>query len=172
MMGSGGSNKWVHLPMTDKLKIGWIQPRIVRAHTGKCLQFVASELQNAALIVVPIDQFLNNPLEYWVVENRNKKYDPDGYDDDLFDAGLAVWYVSQGTHPWPGHDDVRLVNFSQKDQDPDLYNNPGTNAFFKIDPENFRRVIIDRDGHWNLLYFQDVSDPAAGSSGLFMYAEF
>jgi M6 family metalloprotease-like protein len=171
MMGSGGSNKWVHLPMTDKVKIGWIQPKILRHHERKCMQFVASALQAAALIIVPIDQFLGNPLEYWVIENRNKEYDEDGYDSDLPDTGLAVWYVSTGTKPG-GHDDVRLVNFSQTDQDPDLYNNPWTNALFKLDPDNFRRIIIDRNGHWNLLYFQDVSDINAGWSGLFMYAEF
>jgi M6 family metalloprotease-like protein len=88
MMGSANSSKWLHLPMTDKVKIGWIRPKIVRAHTGKCLQFVASAIQDAALIVVPIDQFLNNHLEYWVVENRHKKYDQDGYDEDLPDDAL------------------------------------------------------------------------------------
>jgi hypothetical protein len=134
---------------------------------------VSSALQDAALIVVPIDQFLADPLELWVVENRNKAFDPDGYDDDLPDAGLAVWYVSVGTKPGPGgYDDIRLVDFSKPDQDPDLYDNPWSNALFKADPDNFRRIIIDRDGHWNLLFFQDVSDVAGGWSGLFMYAEF
>lgn len=171
MMGSGRSNKWVHLPMTDKVKIGWIRPKIQRQHAGKCMQFVASALQASALIIVPIDQFLASPLEYWVIENRNKKYDDEGYDSDLPDAGLAVWYVSTGTAP-NGADDVRLVNFSQPDQDPDLYQHPWTNALFKLDPANPRRLVIDRDGLWSLLYFEDVSDVNAGSSGLFMYAEF
>lgn len=173
MMGSASSSKWVHLPMPDKLRIGWIKPKIVRGHVGKCLQFVASELQSAALILAPIDQFLSSPLEYWVIENRNAKFDSGGYDDDLPDKGLAIWYVSSGTHPnGQGFDDVRLVDFSKPDQDPDTYSNPGGNALFKSNASKPKRVILNRDGHWNLIWFQNVSDVAAGQSGLFMYAEF
>ena len=171
MMGSGNSSKWVHFPMHDKIKIGWIKPRIVRQHLGQCLQFVASELQAAALIVVPIDQFLASPLEYWVVENRDKAVDSGGYDDDLPDQGLAVWYTSVGTFT-NGHDDVRLVDFSKADQDPDNYNNPWINALFTLNPADPQRLLIDRNGHWNLLYFRDVSDVNANFSGLFMFAEF
>jgi M6 family metalloprotease-like protein len=171
MMGSGNSSKWVHFPMHDKIKIGWITPKIVREHSSQCLQFVASELQAAALVVVPIDQFLASPLEYWVIENRDKEVDSGGYDDDLPGKGLAVWYTSVGTYS-NGHDDVRLVDFSKPDQDPDLYNNPGINALFTLDPADPRRIILDRNGHWNLLWFQNVSDVKANSSGLFMFAEF
>jgi hypothetical protein len=170
MMGSGASNKWVHFTMHDKIKIGWIKPKIVRQHLGQCLQFVASELQAAALIVVPIDQFLANPLEYWVIENRDKAVDSGGYDDDLPGHGLAVWYTSVGT--FFGHDDVRLVDFSKADQDPDNYNNPWINALFTLNPADPQRLIIDRNGQWNLLYFRDVSDANANFSGLFMFAEF
>jgi M6 family metalloprotease-like protein len=175
MMGSQASNKWVHLPMHDKIKIGWIQPKIVRQHTGGCLQFVASELQNAALVVVPIDQFLSSPLEYWVVENRQKAYDSGGYDDDLPDNGLAIWYVSVGTYQVgiPGSNDVRLVDFSKPDQDPDLYNNPGSNALFTVNPADPTRILLNRNGQWNLLFFENVSDANGGIyPGLFMYAEF
>jgi M6 family metalloprotease-like protein len=173
MMGSAGSNKWVHFPMHDKIKIGWIKPKFVQGHLGQCLQFVPSELQPAALVVVPIDSFQNSPLEYWIVENRNKAYDGgEGYDDDLPDKGLAVWYTSVGTYAPSGHDDVRLIDFSKPDQDPDLYNNPGSSAFFTLNPADPRRIILDRNGHWNLLWFQNVSDVNANFSGLFLYAEF
>ncbi len=172
MMGSGNSSKWLHFPMHDKMKIGWIQPKIVRQHTGQCLQLVASELQNAALVVVPIDQFLSSPLEYWVVENRQKAYDDGGYDDDLPDNGLAIWYVSVGTFS-NGHDDIRLVDFSKPDQDPDLYNNPWLNALFTVNSADPTRILLNRNGQWNLLYFENVSDANGGLfPGLFMFAEF
>lgn len=172
MMGSGASNKWVHFPMHDKIKIGWIKPKFVQGHLGQCLQFVPSELTSSALIVVPITSFLGSPLEYWIVENRNKAYDGgEGYDDDLPGKGLAVWYNSVGTFPG-GQDDVRLVDFSKADQDPDNYNNPWINALFTLDPADPRRVLLDRNGQWNLLWFQNVSDANANYSGLFMYAEF
>lgn len=171
MMGSKYSSTWIHLTMHDKIKIGWIKPKFVQGHLGQCLQFVPSELTASALIVVPISQFQNSPLEYWIVENRNKAYDGgEGYDDDLPDKGLAVWYISVGT--FSGYDDVRLVDFSQPDQDPDLYNNPGNNALFTLNPADPRRILLDRNGHWNLLWFQNVSDANANFSGLFMFAEF
>src|SRR5262249_14614226 len=140
---------------------------------GQCLQFVASELQQAALIVVPIDQFLNSPREYWIVENRNKAFDGgEGYDDDLPDKGLAIWYNSVGTFAPSGQDDVRLVDFSKPTQNPLSYNNPGSKALFTINPASTSRGILDRNGQWNLLWFENVSDANANTSGLFMFAEF
>jgi len=171
MMGSGGSDKWVHFPMHDKIKIGWIKPKIVQGHSGQCMQFLASELQAVALVVVPINQFLTSPLEYWVIENREKAGDGGGYDDDLPDQGLAVWYTSVGTAP-NGHDDVRLVDFSKADQDPDNYNNPWINALFTANPADPQRILFNRNGQWNLLWFQNVSDVNDNFSGLFMFAEF
>jgi M6 family metalloprotease-like protein len=170
MMGSAGSNKWVHFPMHDKIKIGWIAPKIIRQHGGQCLQFLASELQAVALVVVPIDQFLATPLEYWVVENRDRLGDGGGYDDDLPGHGLAVWYTSVGT--FFGFDDVRLVDFSKPDQAGTSYNNPGSNALFTLNPADPQRLLFTRDGQWNLLWFQNVSDVNDNFSGLFMFAEF
>ncbi len=170
MMGSAGSNKWVHFPMHDKIKIGWIAPKIIRQHGGQCLQFLASELQAVALVVVPIDQFLASPLEYWVVENRDRLGDGGGYDDDLPDHGLAVWYTSVGT--FSGWDDVRLVDFSKPDQAGTSYNNPGSNALFTLNPSDPTRILLSRNGQWNLLWFQNVSDVNDNFSGLFMFAEF
>jgi M6 family metalloprotease-like protein len=172
MMGSGASNKWVHFPMHDKVKIGWIKPKFVQGHLGQCLQFVPSELTPSALIVVPISQFQLSPLEYWIVESRIKAYDGgEGYDDDLPDNGLAIWYHSVGTFPG-GQDDVRLVDFSKADQDPDNYNNPWINALFTLNPADPTRILLNRNGQWNLLWFQNVSDVNANFSGLFMFAEF
>lgn len=172
MMGSASSTKWVHLPMHDKMKIGWIAPKIIQAHYGDCLLFVPAELYPAALVIIPASMFMTNPLsEYWIVDSRIEAYDADGYDEDLPDDGLAIIDVSTGTAPG-GHDDLRLVDFSKAALDPDLYNNPGSNALFKINPLDPNRILLDRNGQWNLLWFQNVSDPAANYNGLFMFAEF
>ena len=171
MMGSANSSTWVHLTMHDKMKIGWIKPKIVQGHLSQCLSFFASELQAEALVLVPITSFINSPLEYWVVENRDKF--ADSYDDDLPGHGLAVWYTSVGTAP-NGQDDVRLVDFSKPDQDPDLYNNPGlfADALFTLNPADPQRLLFDRNGHWGLLSFANVSDANANFSGLYMFGQF
>jgi M6 family metalloprotease-like protein len=170
MMGSAASNKWVHFPMHDKIKIGWITPKIIQGHLGQCLEFVPSEWGANAVVLVPITSFLGSPLEYWVVENRNKAFDGGGYDDDLPDKGLAIWYTSVGT--FFGHDDVRLVDFSKPTQDPDLYNNPGSNALFTIDLASPSRALLDRNGQWNLLWFENISDANANNNGFIMFGEF
>ena len=174
MMGSANSSTWVHFPMHDKIKIGWIKPKIVQGHLGQCLQFVPSELTASALIVVPITSFLTSPLEYWIVENRNRAYDGgEGYDDNLPDNGLAVWYTSVGTYAPPSaQDDVRLIDFSKPTQNPLSYNNPGNNALFTLNPATPSRSLLNRNGQWNLLWFENVSDVNLNYSGLFMFAEF
>lgn len=172
MMASASSTKWLHLPIHDKMKIGWIAPKIIQAHYGDCLQFVPAEIYPAALVIIPPSMFMTNPLsEYWIVESRIKDYDYEGYDEDLPDDGLAIMNVSTGTALY-GHDDLRLVDFSKAALDPDLYNNPGSNALFKLNPADPDRILLDRNGQWNLLWFQNVSDPAANYDGLFMFAEF
>ncbi|HEY3571597.1 MAG TPA: hypothetical protein VGP73_26965 [Thermoanaerobaculia bacterium] len=170
MMGSAASNKWVHFPMHDKIKIGWITPKIIQGHLGQCLEFVPSEWGANAVVLVPITSFLGSPLEYWVVESRNKAFDGGGYDDDLPDNGLAIWYTSVGT--FFGFDDVRLVDFSKPTQDPDLYNNPGSNALFTIDLASPSRALLDRNGQWNLLWFENISDANANNNGFIMFGEF
>jgi M6 family metalloprotease-like protein len=171
MMGSANSSTWVHLTMHDKMKIGWIKPKIVQGHPGQCLSFFASELQAEALVLVPPTSFINSPLEYWVVENRDKYSDSIGYDSDLPGHGLAVWYTSVGTFP-NGYDDVRLVDYSKPDEDPDLYNNPGSNALFTWNPADTQRLLFDRNGHWNLLHINDISDATANFNGLYMFGQF
>jgi M6 family metalloprotease-like protein len=173
MMGSGNSSTWVHLTIHDKMKIGWIRPKIVQGHLGQCVSFLAEELQPVALIVVPITQFLNSPLEYWIVENRDKIASGGGYDSDLPGHGLAIWYSSAGTYVnGLGYDDLRLVDFSKPDEDPDLYNHPGSNALFTLNPAEPQRILLDRNGHWNLLNFTNISDANANFSGLYMFGEF
>ena len=170
MMGSASSSTWVHYTMHDKIKLGWITPKFIQGHLGQCLEFVPSEWASNAVVLVPITSFLGNPLEYWIVENRNKAFDSGGYDDNLPDKGLAIWYVSVGT--FFGFDDVRLVDFSKPTQDPDLYNNPGSNALFTIDLASPSRALLDRNGQWNLLWFENISDSNANNNGFLMFGEF
>ncbi len=167
------SYTWVYMTAFDRMKIGWTTPKVVQGHLGKCLQFTASELQEGAVVLVPPGSMAGSTgvLEYWIAENRNKAFSDGGYDDDLPDAGLAVWYVAEGT--WgDGHDDVRLVDFSKPDQDPDLYKDPGGTALFKLNPAKPKRLLMDRNGGWSTLFFQNVSDPANNNNGLFMFGEF
>lgn len=150
--------KWMHLTMHDKIKIGWIRPKILDTHLGKLLRFPSSENRKAALILVkPFgDVPGKGPFEYWVVENRNRAQSAGAYDSKFPEDGLAVWYVGEGTYN-DGHDDVRLVDAGLPDQDPDLYNNPAIGALFKKDPTNPKRLLIDSDGEWSFLWFQNVS---------------
>lgn len=169
MMAS--SNTWVHLPMPDKVAIGWITPKVVRAQLGECLAFGASEAEPDALILVPADAFAADPLEFWVVEHRAKTFDPGGYDDGLPSDGLAVWYVSSGQHPADaGHDELRLVDASSPDQDPDLYANPAAGALFQ--PAGAKRWLFGRTGDVVFLTFSRVSKPFLEESGPVMLAEF
>lgn len=149
---------WMHLNMHDKIKIGWIQPKILDAHLGQTVRFPSSENRKAALVLVKpnSDEPEDGPFEYWVVENRNRAQSAGSYDTNLPEDGLAVWYVAEGTYTI-GHDDVRLVNASLPDQDPDLYNNPSTGALFTNDPNDPKRLLLDSNGQWSLLFFEDVS---------------
>jgi M6 family metalloprotease-like protein len=86
---------WRHMSMYDKMKIGWIRPKILvkpsqRADRARhCYTFPNSETTPAAVILW--DQ--NQPNEYWIVENRHKPSSPRGFDRDLPESGLAVWWV-------------------------------------------------------------------------------
>ncbi|NUM56659.1 MAG: hypothetical protein HUU46_23780 [Candidatus Hydrogenedentes bacterium] len=150
---------WMHMTMHDKIKIGWIQPKILNAHLGKVLRFPSSENRKAALILVkPFnDDPGDGPFEYWVVENRNRAQSAGNYDADFPEDGLAVWYVAEGIYN-DGHDDVRLVDADLPDQDPDLYNNPTLGALFTMDAADPKRLLIDSNGEWSLLWFQNVSN--------------
>ena len=159
---------WLHLTMFDKMKIGWIQPKILNAHYGKCLRFPASESTPAALVLVKPEPVLvpEDPLEYWVVENRNHAFSSGGYDENLLEDGLAIWYVREGTYSI-GHDEVHLVNAALPDTEADWYHDPYYGALFKLDPSDEKRLLLDGEGAWSFLWFQKISAP-----GQYMYGEF
>jgi len=200
--GSGGTGQydimsdncdWRHMNIHDKMKIGWIQPKILAAHGGQCLAFPASENTKAALVLLApgTPQVPLSTQEYWMVENRHKPsslcggcvlqtqitpYDQGVFDVGLPESGLAVWWVSDGT--WPdGNDDVRLVDASQPEKDPDGttdifgadpgYSNQGAGALFKRNDADPQHLLLNGSGQWSLLFFLKVSDP-----GPTVYAEF
>ena len=185
---------WEHMLIHDKMKIGWIQPKIVAGHLDKCLAFPASESSPTALVLLaPQDPHQTD--EYWIVENRHKPssdcgscvlnlpqflgYNPGKvgvFDRDLPESGLAVWWVKTGAY-FSGYDDIRLVNASLPDQDPNGttaitgadpgYVNPIVGALFKRDDADPQKLLLNSNGEWSLLFFRGVSDPGAT-----MYAEF
>jgi M6 family metalloprotease-like protein len=184
--------QWLHMTMHDKMKIGWIQPKIVAAHLGECLAFPNSESEKAALVLVQPGATLSAD-EYWIVENRYKKgsncdgcvinlpgasFDQGVFDTGLPESGLAIWWVRTGTWFW-GDDEVRLVDASLDDQDPNGngpaqenppsggYRNQGAGALFKRNDADPQRLLLNSAGEWSSLYFRDVSDPGAT-----MYGEF
>lgn len=88
---------WRHMTMYDKMKIGWIRPRILvkpsqRADRARqCYAFNSSEHTPSALILWDASQ----PNEYWIVENRYKPASPRNFDRDLPESGLAIWWVHE-----------------------------------------------------------------------------
>jgi len=141
--GSGGTGAYdlmsdncggmKHLNMHDKMKIGWVRPK-VRMRDGvlaDCMNFPASELTPAGLIINPVvtSTPAGNVYQYWVVENRFKPSSAFGdWDRALPESGICIWYVRQT----PGADDeVHLIDALLPDQDPLAYVNQGAGALFK-----------------------------------------
>lgn len=150
---------WKMMTMYDRMKIGWIQPKILASHLGKNVTFINSESAAEALVLLkPADDpSLLSTDEMWIVENRYKPGSQGDFDDDLPESGMAVWWVRKGT--WAaGTDEVRLVDYSKADQTPTLYTDPGNSALFKKDTVNFRRDLIEASGAWSGLYFMNVSN--------------
>jgi len=100
--------QWHHMTMHDKMKIGWVQPKIIATHLGQCVAFPNSENFPAALVLLApaTSQKPLSTSEYWIVENRNKpsslcnncvlQTSITPFADGVFDAGqpesgLAVW---------------------------------------------------------------------------------
>ncbi len=187
---------WRHMNIHDKMKIGWIQPKILAAHLGQCVAFPNIANSPAALVLIrpATPSAPLNGNEYWIVENRHRPsslcngcvyqtsitpYEQGVFDVGLPESGLAVWWVRSGT--WlGGQDEVRLLNAALPDQDPDGtsalvepngpssgYRNQGAQALFQRNDANSKRLLLDSSGSWSLLFFDHVSE-----AGPTMHAEF
>ena len=122
-----------HLNMHDKIKIGWVRPK-VRMRTGvsaECLSFPASESTAAALIVNPVLSTTPAGIqcEYWIVENRFIDASSHNWDRGFPESGLCVWYVRET----PGRqDEVYLIDAALPDGDPLLYHDQHAGTLFKV----------------------------------------
>ncbi|MFN0214146.1 MAG: hypothetical protein ACKVT2_07805 [Saprospiraceae bacterium] len=128
------SNNCSRILMTiyDKMKLGWIRPRILgEGTTGQCYSIQASASTPAALVVLPNT---SDPQgnEYWIIENRFIGASARNFDSGLPESGLAIWYVNEET------DQIALVDARMWDQDPlNILYNPSDSqrgALFKYDP--------------------------------------
>jgi hypothetical protein len=92
-MSNSSSEKY--MTIYDRMKIGWIRPPIVRVGSvGQwCYALRPSEAFPAALILYSDSA----PDEYWMIENRDARYDNFGFDSGLPDNGLAIWWVDANT---------------------------------------------------------------------------
>jgi M6 family metalloprotease-like protein len=93
LMSNSSAEKY--LTIYDRMKIGWIRPPILRLGTlgEACYAFRPSEAVPAALVLYADSA----PDEYWILENRDARFDAFGFDSGLPDNGLAVWWVDANT---------------------------------------------------------------------------
>jgi hypothetical protein len=80
----------------DKMKLGWIRPRILGPGVPeRSYTFPAIETTPAAMILLPSSPRTPTGNEYWILENRNKSSSPRDFDKDIPDSGLAIWWVDE-----------------------------------------------------------------------------
>lgn len=120
-----------HFNIHDKMKIGWVRPKILNAigtHSRpptQCYSFPASETTPAGLILINTRRTTN---EYWMVENRYAPASSQTWDRGLPESGMCIWHVRVVPG---GHDEVRLVDASRPDLDPLLYQDQAVGALYK-----------------------------------------
>jgi M6 family metalloprotease-like protein len=124
-----------NMSIYDKMKLGWIRPRILRlGEPGRCYSFPASESTPAALILVPNYPSPFDGSEYWIIENRYKNASSRDFDSNLPASGLAIWYVKETTNSLSFVDArnpsqwANNINYSASEDQ--------TGAIFKYNPAN------------------------------------
>jgi M6 family metalloprotease-like protein len=87
--------RWQKMNMFDKMKLGWVRPRILEKAIHRpggerhCYLFPSSETNPAAAVLLDRDR----TDQYWVVENRNISDSPREFDKGFPESGLVVWWV-------------------------------------------------------------------------------
>jgi hypothetical protein len=162
---------WRHMNMYDKMKIGWIRPRVLVKPSQRndrarhCYTFPNSETNPAALILW--DQ--NQPNEYWIVENRYKPGSARNFERDLPESGLAIWWVNEAT------DSVSIVDARDLSMRPQ-------NILYIAGTDQRGVLFKNRSGRMDIAYDMqflrssynstEFAIRAASPEGATMYAEF
>ncbi|MFD2035967.1 hypothetical protein ACFSKL_14275 [Belliella marina] len=95
----------IHMTIYDKMKIGWVKPRILlpanqRIPEGRrCYRIQASAQTEAALILYSN----RSPDEYLIVENINTEASERGFTSGYNESGLAIWWADMNSG------DTRLI---------------------------------------------------------------
>lgn len=155
--------RWISMNIVDKIKLGWLTPKILSfdntAHIQQCYSFPNSELSQAALVLYT-ERY---PDECWIIENRcNNCSMVSNFDSGLPESGLAVWWLDLKT------ENVVLIDASKPAQKPNLYTSPISGALYALNaksPDEFN-LLLPADG-FLAFAFRKVS-----ASGSVMYAEF
>ena len=162
---------WKHMNIYDKMKIGWIRPRVLvkpsqRSDRARhCYTFPNSETTPAALILWDQSQ----PNEYWIVENRYKPGSARNFDRDLPESGLAIWWRDDAK------DSLSLVDARDPSMRPqDILYSPTEWQGGVL----FKNRTGARDSTFNMQYlrsgtgFTEFAIRAPSPAGATMYAEF
>jgi M6 family metalloprotease-like protein len=162
---------WKHLSIYDKMKIGWIRPKILvkpsqRAdHQRHCYAFPNTETTPAALILWDANQ----PDEYWIVENRYKGGSPRNFDRGLSESGMAIWWVNERV------DSLSLVDARNIANPPQRINystfDDQVRAIFK-NRTGTRDESFDMQFLKSSYNFTEMAIRAVSPEGTTMYAEF
>ncbi len=108
---------WKHFTIYDKMKIGWVTPRILEkvenrpGNARKCLAFPASETNPAGVVLWTAAA----PDEFYIIENRYAAASVPGFESGFRQDGLAVWWASTNS------DAIHLVSFKRFGQIPSTY---------------------------------------------------
>ncbi len=162
---------WKHLSIYDKMKIGWIRPRMLVKASQRpdqqrhCYSFPNTETTPAAVILWDANQ----PNEYWMVENRYKPGSPKNFERGLPESGLAIWWVDERV------DSVSLIDGRNTALFPQRINYSATDDQFRV---IFRNRTGTRDESFNMVFlkssynFTEMAIRAVSPEGSTMYAEF
>ena len=106
---------WRHMNIYDKMKLGWIRPKIIGPGTvARAYTFPAIQVTPAALILLPTSPLIPSGDEYWILENRFKPSSPFDFDRDIPESGMAIWWVDEVS------DQVSLVDAREPSERPQL----------------------------------------------------
>jgi len=162
IMSASGS--WVDMTIYDRIKVGWIRPRVIIPPNWGLYKFQPSESWPDALILIDSAKL----SEYWIIEYRSREASVCNYDSGLPESGVAVWWVKRNPFPassaWANYDDLRLVQANLPDQDPDGsgtvlgpnnapvpgpnpgYANQGAGSLFNVNNSRNVRTLFYSDG--------------------------